>query len=92
MDIEVLVPVSPPRIEERPLAPRLDALRGRRIGFLDNQKANAGLLLDRIAADLADRAGAFDAVREVKVATGPAPAEVMGRLQRCHAVVLAIAD
>lgn len=92
MDIEVLVPVSPPRIEERPLAPRLDALHGRRIGFLDNQKANAGLLLDRVAADLQDRLGPFDAVREAKVATGPAPIEVMGRLVRCDAVVLAIAD
>jgi hypothetical protein len=92
MDIEVLVPVSPARIEERPLAPRLDALTGRSIGFLDNQKANAGLLLDRIAADLQERAGPFAAVRQAKVATGPAPTEVMGRLQRCDAVVLAIAD
>ena len=74
------------------MAPRLDTLRGRRIAFLDNQKANAGLLLDRIAADLQERAGPFDAVRAAKVATGPAPTEVMGRLQRCDAVVLAIAD
>jgi hypothetical protein len=92
MEIEVLVPVPPVRVEERPLAPRLDGLCGARVGFLDNQKANAGLLLATVAATIQRDVGPFDAVHEVKVATMAAPGEVMGRLQRCHAVVLAIAD
>jgi hypothetical protein len=92
MEIEVLVPVPPLAVIERPLAPRLDGLAGRRIGFLDNQKANAGLLLDHVADGLQRVSGPFDAIREQKVATMGAPADVMGRLQRCHAVVLAIAD
>jgi hypothetical protein len=92
MEIEVLVPVPPLHIEERPLAPRLEGLRGRRVGFLNNQKANAGLLLATVAGELQRAAGPFDALHEEKVATMAAPVEVMGRLQRCHAVVLAIAD
>ena len=92
MEIEVVVPVSPLHIEERPLAPRVDRLSGRRLGLLDNQKANAGLLLDHVAHELQRRAGPFEAVRELKAAPEPATPAVMGRLHRCDAVVLAIAD
>jgi hypothetical protein len=45
-----------------------------------------------VAEELQHLAGAFAEVHETKVATTAAPAAVMGRLQRCHAVVLAIAD
>jgi hypothetical protein len=90
--IEVLVPVAPARVHELPLAPRLDGLAGRRIGVLDNQKANAALLLATIVDEVASVSGPFEAVREAKAAPAGAPAEVMGRLQRCDAVVLAIAD
>jgi hypothetical protein len=62
------------------------------VGFLNNQKANAGPLLATIAGELQRAAGPFDTLDEEKVATMAAPVEVMGRLQRCHAVVLAIAD
>jgi hypothetical protein len=92
MEIEVLVPVPPIDVEQRPLASRLGPLSGRTIGFLDNQKHNAGLLLRHVAEELQHLAGAFAEVHETKVATTAAPAAVMGRLQRCHAVVLAIAD
>jgi hypothetical protein len=92
MDVEVLVPVSRVDVVPQPLASRLERLRGRRIGLLDNQKANAGLLLDDLAAELQRRAGPFEEIRKVKAATTAAPTEVMGRLQRCDAVVLAIAD
>jgi hypothetical protein len=92
MEIEVLVPVSPGDVEQRPLAERLDRLRGQRVGFLNNQKANAGNLLDDLVEELHRRAGPFEEIREVKAATTAATTEVMGRLQRCDAVVLAIAD
>jgi hypothetical protein len=92
MEIEVLVPVPPLRIEERPLASRLDGLRGHRVGFLNNQKANAGLLLASVVDELQREVGPFEAIHAEKVATTAAPADVMGRLERCHAVVLAIAD
>ncbi len=40
--IEVLSPVAATRVATRPLAPRLTTLAGKRIGWLDNMKANAG--------------------------------------------------
>ena len=67
-------------------------LSGRRLGLLNNQKANAGRLLDAVADELQRRAGPFEEIREVKAAPAAAPTDVMGRLQRCDAVVLAIAD
>jgi hypothetical protein len=94
--IEVLVPVAAVRMHERPLAPRLDGpdgLAGRRIGVLDNQKANAARLVETVVDELTGRSGgSFDVVREAKAAPAGAPAEVMDRLLRCDAVVLAIAD
>jgi hypothetical protein len=92
MEIEVLVPVPPVGVEQRPLARRRGQLSGSTIGFLDNQKHNAGRLLRHVAEELQRLAGPFDEVCEAKVATTAAPGAVMGHLQRCHAVVLAIAD
>jgi len=92
MEIEVLVPVSPLHVVPRPLAARINGLSGRRLGLLNNQKANAGRLLDAVADELQRRAGPFEEIREVKAAPAAAPTDVMGRLQRCDAVVLAIAD
>jgi hypothetical protein len=91
-DLEILVPVAVPRVREQPLAPRLDGLSGRRVAMLANRKANAGLLLDGVADQLGRLAGPLAVVREEKAATVAAPGAVMGRLQRCDAVVLAIAD
>jgi len=94
MELEVLVPVSPPSVVERPLASRLDGLTGRRIGLLANGKANAAELLEFVGAGLGARLAGIELVRETKP-QGPtigAPAEVMGRLQKCEAVILAIAD
>ena len=90
--IDVLVPVAAARVHERPLADRVAGLAGRRVGVLENQKANAALLTRTIVEELAARSGPFEIVSEHKAAPAGAPAEVMGRLQRCDAVVLAIAD
>lgn len=88
----VLNPVASPRVHERPLADRPTSLAGLRIGLLDNQKANAGLLLDGVGAALTERWPDVTIVRERKVATSPSPEAVMGRLEECDAVILAIAD
>lgn len=89
--IEVLVPVATTSVVLRPLAPRLLQLAGARIGWLDNQKANAGELLRQIAALL--RTGIdFEIVNLAKNATTAAPDAIMAHLKRCDAVVLAIAD
>lgn len=89
--IEVLVPVAATRVVLRPLARRLTQLAGARIGWLDNQKANAGELLRQLAVLL--RTGIdFELVHLAKNATAAAPDAIMAHLKRCDAVVLAIAD
>jgi hypothetical protein len=90
--IEVLVPVAATRACALPLAPRRPALAAARIGWLDNLKANAGALLDGIAARLTAAGHAGEAVRVSKNATAAAPDAVMAHLRTCDAVVLAIAD
>lgn len=91
-EIEVLVPQAVPRTVQHPLAPRLSGLDGKRIGWLDNGKANAGALLDGIAAALAEDGLAFERVVAAKNATAAAPPGAMAHLETCDAVVLAIAD
>jgi hypothetical protein len=90
--LEFLVPVPPSVVSERPLAPRLAALDGRRLALLDNQKANAGALLGQIAGHLARLHPDIDLVMERKAATSAAPEHVMAHLRTCDAVILAIAD
>ena len=85
-------PVSPPRVTNRAIAARPATLDGLRIGLLDNQKANAGALLDGVGAAVLERFDNVELVREFKIATSASPEAVMGRLQSCDAVILAIAD
>lgn len=90
--VEVLIPVAATRIKERPLAPRLTALAGKRIAWLDNMKANAGELLRDVGEALRARGHAFEIVTAAKNATAAAPDAVMAHLKTCDAVVLAISD
>jgi hypothetical protein len=90
--LEVLVPTAEPRVELRPLAPRLGQLAGARIGWLDNMKANAGALLHDVAEALQTNGHDFEMITESKDATAAAPESVMAHLKTCDAVVLAIAD
>lgn len=90
----ILNPTAEMRVKERPLAPRVDSLAGKRVGILWNGKPNADLLLDRIGEHLAERFGAVVAVRAVKPnVSAPAPPDVIQRLiQECDVVVNAIGD
>ncbi len=90
--VEVLIPVAATRIKERPLAPRLTSLVGKRIAWLDNMKANAGELLRNVAEVLRARGHGFEMVIAAKNATAAAPDAVMAHLKTCDAVVLAISD
>jgi len=91
-ELEVFVPVAVTRTPTHPLAPRLAGLDGRRIGWLDNRKANAAALLGGVADALAAIGHAFARELADKNATAPAPDAVMAHLRTCDAVVLAIAD
>lgn len=90
--IEVLVPVAATHVVDRPLAPRLTSLTGKRIGCLDNRKANAGALLQHTVQALHERSHGFEIITVTKNATAAAPDAVMAQLKTCDAVVLAIAD
>ena len=90
--VEVLIPVAATRVKDSPLALRLSTLSGKRIGWLDNMKANAGELLRYTAEALHARGHAFEVVTATKNATAAAPDTVMAHLKTCDAVVLAISD
>ena len=62
------------------LAPARRVLTGARIGVLDNQKPNAGLLMGYVADRLAERAGGPPPVVLTKNAAHPAPQEVIDEL------------
>jgi hypothetical protein len=90
--IDVLNPVAEARAPELPLAQRQVDLRGKMIGFLNNKKANAGLLLENIENILRSRFGEFSTVKGEKNAAMAAPDEVLTRLSLCDVVVFAIGD
>ncbi len=90
--LEVLNPTAEARTTDLPLARRTADLREKTIGFLNNRKANAGLLLEKIEALLRTRLGPFSRVSGEKNASLPAPDEVLTRLAHCDAVIVAIGD
>jgi hypothetical protein len=90
--IEVLNPTADARVAELPLARRLNGLRGKTIGFLNNRKANAGLLLEHVERLLRERCGDFSIVKGEKNAALGAPEKVLNKLFVCDAVVTAIGD
>ena len=90
--LQILSPVAPTRVHELPLADRLPSLAGKRVALLDNQKANAGLLLAAVGQHLMAQYPDLELTSERKIASSASPREVMDRLRTCDAVVLAIAD
>ena len=70
------------------LAASLPLLAGARIGILDNTKPNAGVLLHRMAARLAERTGASVTLAETKNAALAAPDDVLERLAKEVELVL----
>lgn len=90
----IISPESPVLAESRPLAPRPASLAGLRIGILDNSKANAGRLLERVREQLVERYGAVSGPSERKSSSGiPAPSSIIERLRySCDLVLTASAD
>ena len=90
--IEVLNPTAEAHTTDLPLARRTAELKGKTIGFLNNRKANAGLLLEKVEDILRTRLGEFSRVSGEKNAALPAPDDVLTRLSHCDAAVVAIGD
>jgi hypothetical protein len=91
--IRVLSPVVDSKIGQTAALPLPGTLAGKRLGFLDNTKANFELLLRRLEAVLRTEAGIADVVYERKAnSSTPAPPEVLARLRSVDLVVTGSAD
>lgn len=89
----VLDPRGEVDADEQPITDRLDDLAGTTVGFLDNSKANADVLLDEVANVLTDEYGVAETV-SVRKDKSPVPADSLADTlaTRCDAVVNAYGD
>ncbi len=92
--VRLLDPTAKPHDEVKPLAPRHDNLRGKRIGILDNTKSNADVLMLRLAALLCEQFGATEVVhrRKAHAAIGVTADMLDDLVVRCDAVLLGSGD
>src|SRR6185503_18088671 len=75
--IRLYDPTAEPRAIAATLAPRLASLAGKRVGILDNGKANAGTLMLAVAKILQERYGAGEIVKRDKPVAGPPSPEAL---------------
>ena len=92
MTIRLFDPTAAPRAIDAKLAPRLETLAGKRVGILDNGKANAGTLMLAVAKVLQDRYGAGEIVKREKPVAGPPSAEALEALAQCDLTLVGSAD
>ena len=91
-EIEVFIPTAETRNVAFLLANRLGCLAGKKVAWVDNQKANAHALLAGAAGVLRSQQPEFEISFHSKNATREAPDALIAHLKTCDAVVLAIAD
>ncbi len=91
--IRVLSPVVDSKVSQTASLLLPGTLAGKRLGFLDNTKANFELLLRRMEALLRAQAGITDVVYERKAnSSTPAAPEILVRLREVDLVVTGSAD
>ncbi|HEY2992433.1 MAG TPA: hypothetical protein VGM22_06460 [Methylomirabilota bacterium] len=90
--IRLYDPTAEPRAVAAKLAPRLAGLQGKRIGILDNGKANAGTLMLAVARRLQESYGAGEIVKREKPVAGPPSAEALEALAQCDLTLVGSAD
>ena len=89
----LLDPTDRRETEPRRVAPSLDALAGKKAGFLDNRKGNAEVILERVQEILEREHQVTTVVSQAKwVFSAPASAEILDELARCDFVVTAVGD
>ena len=74
------------------LAPRLDSLKGKRAGILDNSKANAGTLMLAVTKILQERYGVTEVIKREKPVAGPPKPEVLDALSKADFALVGSAD
>ena len=85
-------PTAEPRTVPGQLAPRLTSLAGKRVGILDNSKANAGTLMLAMAKILQERYGVGEVVKREKPVAGPPAPEILAALSNCDFALVGSAD
>lgn len=90
----VLDPTNSAEFVEVSLAPRLDSLEGKVVGFLDNSKLNADRFLALLEQELASRYHLAEVVRARKPSGSRiCPEEILSDLvSRCDAIITAVGD
>jgi hypothetical protein len=90
--VKLFVPEGRVRTAPVALAPRLDGLKGKVIGFMHNGKPNADILLSRLASLMQKKYGLLEARSRAKPRTTE-PADFIEELAKeCQGVVNAIGD
>lgn len=93
MRFDLLDPTSKPTTPEVRLAPRPSDLRGKRVGLVQNTKANSGALLEAVAEVLQNDLQPAEVIRRKVPPSMPASAEVLDELARdCDLVIEAVGD
>ena len=88
----VLDPTDERRPAERPKAPRLASLDGRRVALLDISKARGDVFLDRLAEHLEGHGARLERFTKPTFSR-PAPIDLRQEIaRRCDAVIEALAD
>ena len=90
--IRLYDPTAQPRTIVAQLAPRLTSLAGKRIGILDNSKANAGTLMLALAQILKERYGVGEIVKRDKPVAGPPSPQILDALAECDLALVGSAD
>jgi len=90
--IRLYDPTAEPRAIAAQLAPRLTSLAGKRVGILDNGKANAGTLMLAVTKILQERYGVTEVVKREKPVAGPPKPEVLEALSKCDFALVGSAD
>ena len=92
--VRLLDPTAQPHDDEKPLAPRLDDLSGKRIGILDNTKSNADVLMQQMATLLCTQYGASEIIhrRKVHSAIGATEELLNDMAEQCDLVLLGSGD
>jgi hypothetical protein len=85
-------PTAEPRAIKAQLAPRLDSLKGKRAGILDNSKANAGTLMLAVTRILQERYGVTEVIKREKPVAGPPKPEVLDALSKADFALVGSAD
>jgi hypothetical protein len=94
MTLHVFRPVPPDDQQLLKFAPRLDALRGKRIGFIGNLKPNCDVLLHTTEDLLGAREGIAGTVYREKISCSiGAPESMLDEIGgTCDAAVVALGD